>query len=188
VHIHSLICISYRKCEIHYCSLFISFMDIILRDQRCGRRPSKAHRLEAEKEGPIIAAQDQNLAIRSYNHQIIKDDADPQCRICGKHEYSIDHIISWLIDWWFTVLNPAHFFPLIWRRHHCRWRPAKFCSMLGAQGLWTRRELYCATPVVTHGLGYSGLIRRTAPFSCLVRHTRGCGGSILTRILMGVPN
>jgi hypothetical protein len=30
---------------------------------------------------------------------------------------------------------------------------------------------------------FSGLIRRTAPFSCLLRHTTGCGGSILTRIL-----
>jgi hypothetical protein len=33
------------------------------------------------------------------------------------------------------------------------------------------------------GLGFSGLIRRTAPFSCLLRHPWGCGGSILTRIL-----
>jgi hypothetical protein len=35
-------------------------------------------------------------------------------------------------------------------------------------------------------LGFSGLIRRTAPFSCLLRNTRGCGGSILTRILTGM--
>jgi hypothetical protein len=32
---------------------------------------------------------------------------------------------------------------------------------------------------------FSGLIRRTAPFSRLLRHTRGCEGSVLTRILMG---
>jgi hypothetical protein len=39
---------------------------------------------------------------------------------------------------------------------------------------------------VTRDLGFSGLIRRIAPFSCLSRHTRGCGGStILTRILTG---
>ena len=31
----------------------------------------------------------------------------------------------------------------------------------------------------------SDLIRRTAPFSRLLRHTRGCGGSILPRILTG---
>jgi hypothetical protein len=41
------------------------------------------------------------------------------------------------------------------------------------------------TPAVTRGLGFSGLIRRTAQFSRLFRHTRGCGGSILTRILAG---
>ena len=44
---------------------------------------------------------------------------------------------------------------------------------------------YRATPAVTRGLGFSGLIRRTAPFSRLLRHTRGCGGSILPRILTG---
>jgi hypothetical protein len=36
---------------------------------------------------------------------------------------------------------------------------------------------------VTRGLGFSGFIRWTVPFSRLLRHTRGCGGSILTRIL-----
>jgi hypothetical protein len=73
---------------------------------------------------------------------------------------------------------------LIWRRHHYRWRAAKFRPMLGARGLWAGRDLYRATPAVTRGLGFSGLIRRTATFSRLLRHTRGCGGSILTRILM----
>jgi hypothetical protein len=48
------------------------------------------------------------------------------------------------------------------------------------------RDLYRATPAVTRDLGFSGLIRRTAPFSRLLRHTRGCGGSILTRILTGL--
>ena len=54
----------------------------------------KAHGLKAETEGLIIAAQDQSLATRSFHHRIIKDGTDPQCRICGKHEESIDHIIS----------------------------------------------------------------------------------------------
>jgi hypothetical protein len=72
------------------------------------------------------------------------------------------------------------------RRHHCRWRAAKFRPMLGAQGLWAGRDLNCATPAVTRGLGFSGLIRRTARFSRLLRHTRGCGGSILTRIPTGL--
>jgi hypothetical protein len=74
---------------------------------------------------------------------------------------------------------------LIWRRHHYRWRAAKFRPMLSARGLWAGRDLYRATPAVTRGLGLSGLIRRTAPFSRLLRHTRGCGGPILTRVLTG---
>jgi hypothetical protein len=72
--------------------------------------------------------------------------------------------------------------------HHCRWGAAKIrpTCMLGAQGLWAGTGLYRATPGVTRYLGFSGLIRRTAPFSRLLRHTRGCGGYILTRILTGV--
>jgi hypothetical protein len=84
-----------------------------------------------------------------------------------------------MIYWFFPLKN----FSLIWRRHHCRWRATKFKPMLGAQGLWAGRYLYLATPAVTRGLGFSGLIRRIAPFSRLLRPTRGCGGSILIRII-----
>jgi hypothetical protein len=76
---------------------------------------------------------------------------------------------------------------LIWRRHHCRWRAAKFRPMLGAQGLWAGRDLYRATPPVTRGLGFSCLIRRTAPISRLLRHAWGYGGPVLTRVLTGFP-
>jgi hypothetical protein len=34
-------------------------------------------------------------------------------------------------------------------------------------------------------LRFSGLIRRTAPFCRILRHTRVCGGSILPQILTG---
>jgi hypothetical protein len=92
--------------------------------------------------------------------------------------------LDWLIDC-LRFYVPLKNFSLIWRRQHCRWRAAKFRPVLGAQGLWAGRDLYRATPAVTRDLGFSGLIRRTAPFSHLLRHTRGCGGSILTRILTG---
>jgi hypothetical protein len=58
------------------------------------------------------------------------------------------------------------------------------CSALRA--FWAGRDLYRATPAVTRDLGFPGLVRRSAPFSRLVRHTKGCGGSILTRILTGL--
>jgi hypothetical protein len=86
---------------------------------------------------------------------------------------------DWLIDY-LRFYVPVKNISLIWRRHHCRWRAAKFRPMPDAQGLWAGRDLYCATPAVTRDLGFSGLIRRTAPFSRLLRHTRGCGGPILT--------
>jgi hypothetical protein len=94
-------------------------------------------------------------------------------------------LIDWLIDWLFTVYVPLKNFSLIWRRHHCRRRARKFRPMLGAQGLWAGRDLYRAPPAVTRDLGFSGLIRRTAQFSLLLWHTRGCGRSILTRIITG---
>jgi hypothetical protein len=61
-----------------------------------------------------------------------------------------------------------------------RWRVANCRPMLGAQGLWAGRDLYRAIPAVTRALGLPGLIRRTTSFSRLLRHKRGCGGSILT--------
>jgi hypothetical protein len=71
--------------------------------------------------------------------------------------------------------------------HHCRWRAAKLRPMFDAQGLRAERDLYCATPAVTRDISFSGLIRRTTPFRRLLRHTRGCRGFILTRILTGSP-
>jgi hypothetical protein len=79
---------------------------------------------------------------------------------------------DWLIAY-FGFYIPLKNFSLIWRRHHCRWRAANFRPMLGARGLWAGRDLYHATPAVTRDLSFSGLIRRTAPFSRLLRHTRG---------------
>ena len=74
---------------------------------------------------------------------------------------------------------PRKNFSLVWRRHHYHQRAAKFRPMLGAQNLWAGRTLfYRATPAVTQGFGFPGLIRRTAPFSCLLQHTMGYGGSI----------
>jgi hypothetical protein len=83
-----------------------------------------------------------------------------------------DNIIGRLINYLLFYV-PLKNISLIWRRHHCRWRATKFrpTCMLGAQGLWARRDLYRATPTVTRDLDFSGLIRRTAP------------GPILTRIL-----
>jgi hypothetical protein len=46
--------------------------------------------------------------------------------------------------------------------------------------------IFIVPHLLWHGTSvFFGLIRRTAPFSRLLRHTRGCGGSILTRILTG---
>jgi hypothetical protein len=108
-------------------------------------------------------------------------------KTCKYQSLIRDRMIDWLIDY-LMLYVPLKNFSLIWRRHHCRWRPAKFTGrpMFGAQGLWAGRDLYRATPAVTHDLGFSGLIRRTVPFSRLLRHTKGCGESILTRILTGL--
>jgi hypothetical protein len=54
---------------------------------------------------------------------------------------------------------PLKNFTLTWRRHHRRWRAAKFRHIFGAQGLWAERDFYRATPAVTRGLGFSSLVR-----------------------------
>jgi hypothetical protein len=74
---------------------------------------------------------------------------------------------------------------LIWRRHHCLWRAAKFRPMLGSQGLWEGRDLYRTTPAVTHGLDFPCLIGKTASVSRQLWRAWKCGGPILTRILTG---
>jgi hypothetical protein len=64
----------------------------------------------------------------------------------------------------FTVLRLAQeFFTYIWRSHHYRWRAAKFRRMLGAS----------ATSAAKLGLGFSSLIRRTAPNSIASYDTQG---------------
>ena len=50
--------------------------------------------LKAETEGFIIAAQDQSLATRYYQHKIIKNGTDPKCRLCHEFDESLEHIIS----------------------------------------------------------------------------------------------
>jgi hypothetical protein len=92
--------------------------------------------------------------------------------------YNVCLFVCWLVCL-FTVLRLAQEFPLAWRRHHFQWRAAKFRPMLGAQGLWAGRDLYRATSVVTWELSFSGLIRRTAPFSRLLRYTMGRGVNVL---------
>jgi hypothetical protein len=124
------------------------------------------------------------------------------CSICYKTDlqWLLISIISFQ-SWWQSFLYlyntnknclidyllfyvPLKNISLIWRRHHYRWKTAKFRPMLGAQGLRAGRDIYRATPAVTQGLCFSGLIRRAAPFRRLLRHMRGCGDSILTRIPM----
>ena len=92
------------------------------------------------------------------------------------------------IDLLFIVLRPTQEYFSYMETTPLPVKGCKIRPMLGAQGPWAGRDLYRATPAVTRGLGFSGLIRRTAPFSRLLRHTRGCGGSILPRILTGPPS
>jgi hypothetical protein len=71
----------------------------------------------------------------------------------------------------------------IWRRHNYWWRAAQLRPMLAAQWHWAERNICCAIPAVTWDFIFPCLIRRTAEFSRLLRRTRGCEKSILTRIL-----
>jgi hypothetical protein len=65
-------------------------------------------------------------------------------------EYNMPLLIDYL-----RCYVPIKNISLIWRHHHCRWKPPKFRPMLGAQGLWVGMDLYRATPAVTRDLGFS---------------------------------
>jgi hypothetical protein len=72
-----------------------------------------------------------------------------------KHKW---YVSFWLIVYlWFYV--PFKNFSLIWRRHHSRWRAAKF--RLDAHCRWAGMYLYRATPAMTQDLGFSSFIQRT---------------------------
>ena len=62
---------------------------------RKNHRWLKAAGLKAETESFIIAAQDQSLPTRWYQHNILKKpDVDPTCRLCGRFDETIDHLVS----------------------------------------------------------------------------------------------
>ena len=50
--------------------------------------------LKGETEGFILAARDQSLTTRLYQAKILKNGADPRCRLCTHSEGTIDHMIS----------------------------------------------------------------------------------------------
>ena len=50
--------------------------------------------LKGETKDVILAAQDESLATRMYQGKIVKNGADPRCRLCIHSEETIDHMIS----------------------------------------------------------------------------------------------
>jgi hypothetical protein len=71
-------------------------------------------------------------------------------------------VIGYHQDLFVCLLIAAQaFFQLSGSCHHYWWQGCKFWPMLGAQGLWAGRDLYCATPTATRDLGLYGLIRKT---------------------------
>jgi hypothetical protein len=88
----------------------------------------------------------------------------------------IDWLIDWLIDYLLFYV-PLKNIALIWRRHHCRWRAAKFRPMLSA---FEQGGIFIVPHQLWHGTSVFPV-----SFSRLLRHTWGCGWSILTRIFTG---
>jgi hypothetical protein len=83
-------------------------------------------------------------------------------------------LIDWLIIYGFTSRIYMETSPLPVSK-------GCFRPMLGAQDLWAGRNIY----QVPHLLWNEASVFPVSFEGCLLRHTRGCGGSILTRILTG---
>jgi hypothetical protein len=99
---------------------------------------------------------------------------------CLTH-YQLRHSLAHMIMTYFCIQLGKGFWE--WGLHHYQRRAAQFRTMLGAHRLWVGKNLYRAISAVTRCLGFPGLTRKTTPFSHLLRHTRECGISILTRLL-----
>ena len=54
----------------------------------------KSSTLRAETEGFVLAAQDQSLKTKNYVAKIMKASNDPNCRYCGAHQETIDHLLA----------------------------------------------------------------------------------------------
>ena len=63
-------------------------------DQKKTHQWLRSSGLKAETEGFIVAAQDQCLLTRNYQAKVIKNGADPRCRICTQYDENIDDLIS----------------------------------------------------------------------------------------------
>jgi hypothetical protein len=103
------------------------------------------------------------------------------------HNYECQLFASRFVQW-LSFYVPLKNISFMWRRHHYRWRAAKFRLMAGAQGLLARMDTYRATPAMTFGGRFFRSDPKDRPFSRLLRYTRGCRWSILTRILTGLQS
>ena len=63
-------------------------------DEEESNRWLKSAGLKSETEGLIVAAQDQALKTKYMQAKIIKNGTDPNCRICGRFQETVDHITS----------------------------------------------------------------------------------------------
>ena len=85
----------------------------------------KSSGLKSETEGLIIAAQDQNLMTKQYQSEMIKNRANPKCRLCNEYNETIDHTVSGC-----PVLVKSEFM----QRHdqaasYMHWKICKACSL-----------------------------------------------------------
>jgi hypothetical protein len=94
-------------------------------------------------------------------------------------------LIDWLIDYGFTPRSRIfHLYgdvTIAGEVTIVRRRAAKVRPMLALRA-FDQGGIFIVPHAVTRDLGFSGLVRRTAPFSCLLWQTREYVGSILTQI------
>jgi hypothetical protein len=90
-------------------------------------------------------------------------------------------LVSWLIDWFLLVYVPFRICSLLWKPNHCWWQG--LCSLLRA---FEQGEIFIM-PHSCHTCWpwFFWSHPKDRPFIPLLQHTRGCGGSILTRIIKG---
>jgi hypothetical protein len=90
---------------------------------------------------------------------------------------------SHLIDWLFTVLHPAQEFFTYMETSSLLVKGCKMLAYARRSGPLSREGSLSCHTCCDKGPRFFRSHPKDHPFSRLLRHTRGCGGSILTRIL-----
>ena len=99
----------------------------------------KAANLPGATEGGVVAAKDQALGTRYYEHHILHRDASPTCRVCNAGLETVDHVVagcSAMAPADYTIRSPPSSTGTLVGIFRFQWRAVD--TVVNLMGLWRR--------------------------------------------------